>query len=56
MRADICDVCEVIFQNGQRSEDGCAAVQFGELFEVGVSHAMLNEYDVFFSLDLQPDQ
>ena len=41
MRADICDVCEVIFQNGQRSEDGCAAVQFGELFEVGagVSHA-----------------
>jgi len=34
MRADICDVCEVIFQNGQRSEDGCAAVQFGELFEI----------------------
>ena len=34
MRADICDVCEVIFQSGQRSEDGCAAIQFGELFEV----------------------
>ena len=37
MRADICDVCEVIFKSGQRSEDGCAAIQFGELFEVGVA-------------------
>merc|ERR1712137_118947 len=34
MRADICDVCEVIFKSGQRSEDGCAAIQFGELFEI----------------------
>ena len=36
MRGDICDVCEVIFNSGQRSEDGCAAIQFGELFEVNI--------------------
>ena len=34
MRGEICDVCEVIFNHGQRTEGGEAAIQFGELFSV----------------------
>ena len=35
MRGDICEVCEVIFRHGQRTDDGLAAIQFGQLFSVG---------------------
>ena len=38
MRGEICDVCEVIFHNGQKTQEGYAAMQFGELFSV--YHAM----------------
>ena len=34
MRGEICDVCEVVFHQGQRTEGGKAVIQFGELFEV----------------------
>ena len=34
MRGEICDVCDVIFQHGQRTEDGLAAIMFGPLFSV----------------------
>lgn len=34
MRSDICDVCDVIFQHGQRTDDGLAAIQFGPLFSM----------------------
>ena len=36
MRGEICDVCEVIFHQGQRDQEGTAAIQFGELFEVRI--------------------
>ena len=38
MRGEICDVCEVIFHNGQKTEEGHAAIQFGPLFSVGVNN------------------
>jgi len=34
MRGDICEVCEVIFRHGQRTDDGLAAIQFGQLFSI----------------------
>ena len=34
MLGEICDVCDVIFQHGQRSPDGTAAIMFGPLFSV----------------------
>jgi len=34
MRGEICDACEVIFHNGEKLEDGLAAIQFGELFSI----------------------
>merc|ERR1719232_109683 len=34
MRGEICDVCEVIFHNGQKTQEGYAAMQFGELFSI----------------------
>jgi hypothetical protein len=37
MRSDICDVCDVVFQCGQRTQDGLAAIQFGPLFSVGAA-------------------
>ena len=36
MRGDICEVCDVIFGHGQRTDDGLAAIQFGQLFSVGL--------------------
>ena len=38
MRGEICDVCDVIFNQGQRTEDGLAAIQFGQLFSVPKSY------------------
>ena len=35
MRGDICEVCDVVFNHGQRTDDGLAAIQFGQLFSVG---------------------
>ena len=35
MQGDICEVCDVIFHHGQRTEEGLAAIQFGQLFSVG---------------------
>jgi hypothetical protein len=37
MRAEICDMCDVIFAHGQRSADGTAAITFGPLFSVSKS-------------------
>jgi len=34
MRSDICDVCDVVFQQGEKLEDGLAAIQFGPLFSI----------------------
>jgi len=34
MRGDICEVCDVIFRHGQRTDDGLAAIQFGQLFSI----------------------
>lgn len=36
MRGEIADVCEVIFHNGQKTDDGHAAIQFGPLFSVSI--------------------
>ncbi len=37
MRAEICDMCDVIFAHGQRSADGTAAITFGPLFSVSIT-------------------
>ena len=42
MRAEICDVCDVIFSHGQRSADGTAAITFGPLFSVSRNWCSLN--------------
>lgn len=34
MRSDICDVCHVVFHQGQQTEDGRGAIQFGPLFSI----------------------
>ena len=54
MRGEICDVCEIIFQNGQKTQDGFGAMQFGELLEVWCNINVL--CFLLANLDLQQNQ
>ena len=49
MRGEICDVCEVIFNQGQRTETGEASIQFGELFSVRYyDQSIFSHHIIFF--------